>query len=299
MGDRSRTRTSVTSSRATETGRPNLSTNQIQTVVDVKPSEPAAPVKHEEKEMEIKVEEVEEKPLIDLKAPVPEDLVAYFVRETVPDGTVFGPDHVFEQTWVLRNEGTAAWPAGCSVKYVGGDYMGHVDSTHPAATEDVVSSSESTICYAAVAPGEEFPFTVLLRTPHRSGRIVSNWRLTTNDGMKFGHRLWCDVEVQEPKPTKVEPEVVEKVVEPEVKEEAKEELEVQQSQMIFPKLDKESPVASVHEETQSESVPSYEEEYEDCADDDAWAEDDSEAFLTDEEYDILDASDEEYNVGKK
>jgi len=299
MGDRSRTRTSVTSSRATETGRPNLSTNQIQTVVDVKPSEPAAPVKHEEKEMEIKVEEVEERPLIDLKAPVPEDLVAYFVRETVPDGTVFGPDHVFEQTWVLRNEGTTAWPAGCSVKYVGGDYMGHVDSTHPAATEDVVSSSESTICYAAVAPGEEFPFTVLLRTPHRSGRIVSNWRLTTNDGMKFGHRLWCDVEVQEPKPTKVEPEVVEKVVEPEVKEEAKEELEVQQSQMIFPKLDKESPVASVHEETQSESVPSYEEEYEDCADDDAWAEDDSEAFLTDEEYDILDASDEEYNVGKK
>jgi next-to-BRCA1 protein 1 len=294
MGDRSRTRTSVTSSRSTETATNNVFTNQIQTVVDVKPSEPTAPVKQEEKE--IKLEEVEAKPLIDLKAPVPDDLVAVFVRETVEDGTVFGLDHVFEQTWVLRNEGTSEWPAGCSVKYVGGDYMGHVDSNHPAATEDVVSSSESTICYAPIAPGEEFPFTVLLRTPHRAGRFVSNWRVTTKDGMKFGHRLWCDVQVEEPKPVKAEPEVVEKVAEPVVKEEK---IEVQQSQMIFPKLDKESPVASVHEETQPQPAPAYEDDFEDCADDDAWAEDDSESFMTDEEYDILDASDEEYNVGKK
>jgi next-to-BRCA1 protein 1 len=136
----------------------------------------------------------------------------------------------------------------------------------------------------------------LLRTPHRAGRFVSNWRVTTKDGMKFGHRLWCDVQVEEPKPVKAEPEVVEKVAEPVVKEEK---IEVQQSQMIFPKLDKESPVASVHEETQPQPAPAYEDDFEDCADDDAWAEDDSESFMTDEEYDILDASDEEYNVGKK
>ena len=300
MGDRSRSRSSVTSS-ATETSPQNvLFTNHIQTVVDVKPSEPAATIKHEKEEKEIKLEEVEEKPLIDLKAPVPDDLVAVFVREAVEDGTVFGPDHVFEQTWVLRNEGTGAWPAGCSVKYVGGDYMGHVDSNHPAATEDLESSSESTICYAPIAPGDEFPFTVLLRTPQRHGRIVSNWRLTTKDGMKFGHRLWCDVEVEAPKQAKIEPEVVEKAAEPsanvdEVKEET---TEVQQSQMIFPKLEKESPVASIHEESKQESSPAYEEEYEDCAEDDAWAEDDSEAFMTDEEYDILDASDEEYHEGQ-
>ncbi|KAK0651541.1 hypothetical protein B0T16DRAFT_322684 [Cercophora newfieldiana] len=295
MGDRSRTRSSVTSSRATETAPQNVFTTQTQTVVDVKPSEPVA-VKPEEKE--IKVEEAEEKPLIDLKAPVPADLVAVFVRETIEDGTVFGPDHVFEQTWVLRNEGTGAWPAGCSVKYVGGDYMGHVDSTHPAATEDLESSSESTICYAPIAPGEEFPFTVLLRTPRRIGRLVSNWRLSTNDGMKFGHRLWCDIEVEEPKPVKPEPQV-EKAAEKVTEEVKEEKVEVQQSQMIFPKLEKESPVASIHEESRSEPSPAYEDEYEDCAEDDAWAEDDSEAFMTDEEYDILDASDEEYNTGKK
>jgi len=118
------------------------------------------------------------------------------------------------------------------------------------------------------------------------------------DGMEFGHRLWCDIEVEAPKPAKVEPEA-EKVKE-EVKQEVKEDkVEVQHSQMIFPKLEKESPGASVHEESMPESAPAYEDEYEDCAEDDAWAEDESEAFMTDEEYDILDASDEEYNAAKK
>jgi len=292
----------------------------------MKPSEPVAPGKHEETETKVEevpqtpaikaeefepepvtqAQEVDQKPPVDLNVPAHEELVAVFVRETIPDGTVFGPDHVFEQTWVLRNEGTSAWPAGCSVKYVGGDYMGHVDSSHPAATEDLESSSESTICYVPVAPGDEFPFTVLLRTPQRSGRIVSNWRLTTKDGLKFGHRIWCDVMVETLKEVPVEEELLQEVADiVEAKKETPIEMDpVEQpmvplvtSQMVFPKLDKESPVASIHQESQAESSPAYEEDYEDCVEDDEWDEDDS--FLTDEEYDILDASDEESLPGKK
>lgn len=327
MGDRSRPRPSVTSTRATETAPQQvLSANQCQTVIDMKPSEPVAPGKHEETETKVEevpqtpaikaeefepepvtqAQEVDQKPPVDLNVPAHEELVAVFVRETIPDGTVFGPDHVFEQTWVLRNEGTSAWPAGCSVKYVGGDYMGHVDSSHPAATEDLESSSESTICYVPVAPGDEFPFTVLLRTPQRSGRIVSNWRLTTKDGLKFGHRIWCDVMVETLKEVPVEEELLQEVADiVEAKKETPIEMDpVEQpmvplvtSQMVFPKLDKESPVASIHQESQAESSPAYEEDYEDCVEDDEWDEDDS--FLTDEEYDILDASDEESLPGKK
>ncbi|KAK5663049.1 hypothetical protein OQA88_6465 [Cercophora sp. LCS_1] len=287
MGDRIHSRTSVTSSRSTETTPQNVLFTNIQTVVDVKPSEPSPTVKAEEKE--IKVEEVEAKPVESEKQPVvSEELVAVFVRDTVADGTVYGPDHVFEQTWILRNEGTTAWPAGCSVKYVGGDYMGHVDSTHPAATQDLEESCESTICYSSVAPGDEVPFTVFLRTPQRSGRVVSNWRLTTKDGLKFGHRLWCDVVVEEPTP--VVPELVKTTgaAEPKVPG-------PHQSQMIFPKLEKESPEASVHSEPQREAAPSVDDDFEDCAEDEEWAEDSSETFMTDDEYDILDASDEEYH----
>jgi len=309
MGDRPRTRPPSASTRTAErSASPSLFTG-VQTVVDVTPTEPAGvqekqPVQvTEEEKPEEKAEEkkTEEKPVS------VDDLAATFVRDTVQDGTIFEADHVFEQTWVLRNTGKVAWPAGCSVKFVGGDYMGHLDSNHPAATRDVEFSCESTICYASIQPGEEFPFTVLLRTPTRAGRLVSNWRLTTKDGHRFGHRLWCDIFVEKPKVVLPPPAAT--VVEP-VKQEEKEtkevvkpepELKLEHSEMIFPKLEKESPVASVHEEpkteeTRAESESTLGDEYEDCEDAE-WAEAESEeGFLTDEEYDILDASDEEFNL---
>ncbi|KAL2196166.1 hypothetical protein P885DRAFT_78504 [Corynascus similis CBS 632.67] len=298
MGDRPRTRPSPAATQPTErAASPSLCTG-VQTVVDVVPSEPVKTEekqpKHNEEEEKSVEQKTEEKPFS------VDDLVATFVRDTVQDGTTFEPDHVFEQTWVLRNTGMVAWPAGCSVKFVSGDYMGHLDSNHPAATRDVEFSCESTICYSSIQPGEEFPFTVLLRAPSRSGRLVSNWRLTTKDGHRFGHRLWCDIFVEKPRVVlpPPAPTVAETVTPEETKEVAKPEPEVklEHSEMIFPKLEKESPVASIHQETKDESSSGPEDEYEDCEDVD-WAEEDSEeGFLTDEEYDILDASDEEFSL---
>jgi next-to-BRCA1 protein 1 len=294
---------------------PSLVSN-VQTVVDVKPSDS---IKVEEKLPE---PAKAEKPVAAAEPAPTGELVASYVRDTVQDGTVFGPDHVFEQTWILRNTGKVAWPAGCSVRFVRGDYMGNLDSNHPAATRDVDSSCESTICYATIQPGEEFPFTVLLRTPPRTGRFVSNWRLTTQEGHMFGHRLWCDVvvtkpaEVSPPPPAQQEekPKLVSLVVEPEASTEVKkvaelavepeEEAKPEHSQMIFPKLEKESPVASVYEQAPAapaaaDSVSAQDDEYEDCEDVE-WNEGDSEeGFLTDEEYDILDASDEEFHSKQK
>lgn len=264
----------------------------------------------------------------------PADLVAVFERDTVVDGTIVPPNHSFQQTWVLRNAGNVAWPAGCSVKFVGGDYMGHVDSSHPAGIHDLVSASESTICYRPLAPGQEFAFTVLLRTPAREGKIISWWRLTTKDGQKFGHRLWCDVTVRASKVID-EPErylgplnaledyqkmlkilqdqraaareletqrelALKRVLEPKSESSSK---SVSPPQMVFPKLEKESPEASFHEEAKHLTSPAngevaaneeVAEDFEDCGVDEAWAEESDDGFLTDEEYDILDASDEEY-----
>jgi next-to-BRCA1 protein 1 len=284
MGDRQ------TISKATETMpavRSN-SINPVRTIVDVKPSEPTPA------EVTVKTPEPEIKKETPIPEPIPApkaELKGDFVRETVPDGTILPPNHNFEQTWTLRNEGNENWPAGCSVRFVSGDYMGHVDSNHPAGISELMSASESTVCYAPLGPGQEFPFTVLLRTPARPGKVISYWRLTTPDGEKFGHRLWCDVNVrvvkEEPK-AKPEPEVKEEIT---PAEESKQEDESQaSSQMIFPKLEKESPVASIHEAV--DPVPA-EEPKESVNIDDEWdySED---GFMTDEEYDILDASDEEY-----
>jgi next-to-BRCA1 protein 1 len=121
----------------------------------------------------------------------------------------------------------------------------------------------------------------------------------------IGHKLWCDIVVKKPEvapeektkevpvPAKVEDleqNMAKLNIEPEVTDTAP----IDHSQVVFPKLDKESPSASVHQEdtqSQAESRPE-EEDYEECEDVE-WDEDASESYMTDEEYDILDASDEE------
>lgn len=264
MGDRR----SRTTSKATET-TPSSSTNaetQVQTVVDVQPTEP---VKTEEPKKEIKVEEAKELPA------AVEELCATFVRDVIEDGTVLPPNNVFEQTWYLRNDRNSSWPAGCTVKFVGGTNMCATDPEHPASVHELVSAAESTTCYTEVAPGQEVGFTVLMRTPSQAGTATSYWRLTGPDGNKFGNRLWCDVSVKE--------------VEPAVKEDVK--VEVEGSQMIFPKLEKESPAASMHEAvTAAPELDDFEEFVDEPIEDDET----DDGFMTDEEYDILDASDEEF-----
>lgn len=316
MGDRLMRHRKSTTSQATETTpSSNIAASSVQTVVDVKPTvvdgdSHLETLKKWERAHAEQRENAVAKPATRAvrRCDIPttgsvaanadpesqasngddvEKLIAVFERDTVVDGTLLPQNHVFEQTWVLRNAGEVPWPAGCSVKFVGGDYMGHIDPNHPARLHDLVSASESTVCYNSLAPGQEFSFTVLLRTPARKGKVISYWRLTTNDGYKFGHRLWCDVTVQESKKEEAV-SVVQKDAEPSSET---------SSQMIFPKLEKESPEASTHEDIRSEIAEVVDEDiddFEDCGEDDDWAEDDDDAFLTDEEYDILDASDEEY-----
>lgn len=276
----------------------SISATPVQTVVDVQPTEQQSPKSPVSEEVEIKSEEKDSEVATLVEKSSQADLRAIFLRDSVSDGTVLPPNHTFEQVWVLRNEGEAAWPAGCSVKFVGGDYMGAVDPTHPAGIHELVSASESTICYNALKPGQEFPFTVLMRTPDREGKVISYWRLTTPDGAKFGHKLWCDVTVQAPPKAQPQSEEVE------ISSPAP---EMAESQMIIPKLEHESPSSSMHGKALSEGetetdtlAQSAQEEqedddFEDCAEDEEWAEAESdEGFMTDEEYDILDASDEEY-----
>ncbi|KAG0651986.1 ZZ-type zinc finger-containing [Hyphodiscus hymeniophilus] len=284
MGDR-RGRTTSKATETTPAPSANAAT-QVQTVADLKPTEqvkaePTPEVKPEQA-VGVKVEEAKELPA----AVIQEDLVAHFVRDTVADGTIMSPNTVFEQTWYLRNGGNSAWPAGCTVKFVGGDNMCAVDPDHPASVHELVSAAESTTCYTEVAPGSESGFTVLMRTPNRAGKFISYWRLTGPDGNKFGHRLWCDVSVNAP------------TVKGEVKEDpvAEPKVDFEGSQMIFPKLEKESPTTSIHEEV---PITAHEEQaevddFDDFAEEPLEDEETEDGFMTDEEYDILDASDEEY-----
>ncbi len=292
MGDLS----PLTSSKSTETTPTAPSANaatQVQTVAEVKPTE-----------------SIKEEPKVVATKPIAApELQAHFVRDTVLDGSVMPPSEQFEQTWTLRNPGPHAWPAGCTVCFIGGDGMLDVDPNHPSHVTQIYKATKSNIIDRVVEVGEEVDFTVKMRTPERQGKAISYWRLKDTTGLPFGHKLWCDVDVQTPKPAvKTEEEAKTEHIE-DIANHATVKDEVQQqteSKMIFPKLDKESPVSSTHEAegaTTPTAVPSAPVSVQDLLEDveslelDDEDTDSDEAFLTDEEYELI-ASDDDMETAK-
>lgn len=226
---------------------------------------------------------------------------AFFIRDTIPDGTKLPPNKVVQQTWTLYNPGPLAWPAGCNVRFVGGDSMFNVDTNRPSSVSDITSAMESNSLSAPLLPGQSADFTVTLKTPQREGTAISYWRLKLPDGMPFGHKLWCDIQVRADAPEPAAAEATEtKKVKEEIQQEASEarkEPELTGSDMIFPKLDKESPVTSTHEAvTAAPAAPSLSnaDEHDILEDVESLTLEDGDTFFTDDEYDILDASDQEF-----
>ncbi|KAH0292931.1 hypothetical protein M436DRAFT_38839 [Aureobasidium namibiae CBS 147.97] len=193
LGDRDPSRnmnTPVMSSRRQST---NV-TAPVKTVADIKPSPQPEEKVLDEKKVEEKTP-ISEPVVATLKPKTPTRLPeAVFVGDRVPDGTVIAPNARFVQSWVLRNPGPLSWPAGCSVRFVGGDNMLNIDNTRVAAGAE---ASESNVVGREVLPGEQFPFTVMMKAPAREGKCISYWRLKSADGTPFGHKLWCDIEVRQ------------------------------------------------------------------------------------------------------
>ncbi|KAL3436021.1 hypothetical protein BDV09DRAFT_166095 [Aspergillus tetrazonus] len=229
---------------------------------------------------------------------------AFFLEDTISDGTAMQPNQVFQQTWKLYNPGPLAWPAGSNVRFVGGDSMFNVDTNHPSSLESVTTAMESNKLSQPLEAGQSAEFTVNLKAPRRLGSAISYWRLKLADGTPFGHRLWCDIQVREDlapaaDDRKDDNNIIssEKTPEPVAVNDS----DISESHMVFPKLDKESPAASTHEAVNvpatapSVTDASERDVFDDMASLTLGEETSTETgFLTDEEYDILDASDQEF-----
>ncbi|KAK6329743.1 hypothetical protein TWF696_003608 [Orbilia brochopaga] len=273
---------------------------QVQTVADVEPSIQYASV---EKEV------VEHSAPIPVPVKEPERLQAEYLRDEVADGTAFVAGEKFDQVWTLTNTGTSAWPAGVTVRFVGGDNM---------FRESSEESSNATVTTSVVNPGEIASFSVNLTapcTPMR--RVISYWRLTAPNGSRFGHKLWCDIEIKEEKKLI---DLTEETVKYDDKVDEKELEDAESSsssQMIFPKLEKESQILAVEEaipteveteteaETETTVLPSQNpaaspawtltlSEEEGHTSDGVTSEDDVDSLLLDdEEYEVLETSDDD------
>ncbi|KAF2812042.1 uncharacterized protein BDZ99DRAFT_474280 [Mytilinidion resinicola] len=155
------------------------------------------------------------------------ELAAYFVRDTMQDGTKVAPGSRFIQVWTLRNPGPRSWPAGCSVRYVGGDNMLNVDNSHPSSDSDLAEATESNVIGRPVEKGEEISFRVLMKAPQRESTHISYWRLKAPDGTPFGHRLWCHIDVSEVATTPASPPTFSPATPPPMSTTTKSEYELQ------------------------------------------------------------------------
>ncbi|KAF2404040.1 hypothetical protein EJ06DRAFT_303500 [Trichodelitschia bisporula] len=183
--------------------RSNNTTSPTRTIAEIQPTEPKAVSE------KIRVSDLLQKPAsekikikdlvhpVDTPVPGSEGLQASFVRDTIADGTAMTVGQQFVQVWTLRNPGPLPWPAGCRVRYIGGDSMLNIDmnqNTHA----DISAAAQSNIIERPVEAGEEISFRVAMKADGREGLQISYWRLKTPDGVPFGHRLWCHITVAKP-----------------------------------------------------------------------------------------------------
>ena len=300
MGDRPPVPTVSKSTETASTKSANAAT-QVQTLAQIKPGSPKI-----EPEVTTPVNPSQELQAVKPAEAKKQALQAWFVSDTLVDNTQVQPGQLYTQTWTLLNPGPSAWPVDCAVRYTGGDNMLNISVEHAASTKDIELAVSSNSISREVKEGEKVCFSVTIKAPMVPGRAVSYWRLKTTDGEPFGHKLWCDVMVVEQVAKVAEVKTDDTQI---VKEVPKEEAELAASQMVFPTLEKESPTSSILVNPRPKASSTVEDDVEflddmeqlaiSDADDDG---DDSEdAFLTDEEFEMLDSESvlEEAVNGKK
>lgn len=105
-------------------------------------------------------------------------LCCRFVKDVVgKEGEVHLTAAQFTKSWRVRNTGHTAWPRGCRMIFVNGDFDGPPAPMQP------------------LQPGGECDVTVTCTAPAKEGEYYSLWRACDPAGMRFGHRLSIKIRV--------------------------------------------------------------------------------------------------------
>ncbi|XP_072979781.1 protein JOKA2 isoform X1 [Typha angustifolia] len=119
--------------------------------------------------------------------PKREKLESQFIQDvTILDGSLMAPSTLFTKIWRMRNNGTAQWPYGTQLVWIGGDEFA---SQHSIQLEIPVSG---------FPVNEEIDIAVDFMAPSRPGRYISYWKLASPSGQKFGQRVWVFIQVDQP-----------------------------------------------------------------------------------------------------
>ena len=108
---------------------------------------------------------------------------AYFISETIPDGTNLEPGETFTKTWRLKNIGTCTWNTNYKLKFADGDRMGGPDSQKLPHS---------------VGPNEQIDVAVDLKAPAAADTYKGLWQIVDDEGNTFVHNIWVEIDVVEP-----------------------------------------------------------------------------------------------------
>lgn len=100
---------------------------------------------------------------------------AFFISETIPDGTLYKPGVAFTKTWTIRNDGTCTW----STAYRAVPMINSPES--PVITGDDAVGPKTPI-----PPGATWTITANMFAPDSDGTYQQWWKMTDADGKYFG-----------------------------------------------------------------------------------------------------------------
>lgn len=106
-----------------------------------------------------------------------------FVKESFGDKTVFLPGQKFTKSWIMRNDGWTAWDTNTFFAQTNGDDLG--------AAGPVVLNCK-------VQPEQEHTWEMSFTAPLKPGRYTAYFRMQLGTSIRFGHKVWCDILVDEP-----------------------------------------------------------------------------------------------------
>ena len=104
---------------------------------------------------------------------------AYFVSETIPDGSIYPPNRRLTKTWTFRNTGTCTWTTEYQLVFTGGERM---------------SGPEVQFFEEYVAPNDLTVIELDFITPVKEGSYRGRWQLQNEQGDRI-YDVWAEVVV--------------------------------------------------------------------------------------------------------
>lgn len=109
-----------------------------------------------------------------------------YVDETVPDGSLFAPQAVFEKSWTIQNIGDTVWENRFFI-HLDAPYhqMALMDGKYPdglSLSDYQLQPHQTIIALPVIEPGQLHTLSVFYTAPNVAGRYISYWRMVDDEG---------------------------------------------------------------------------------------------------------------------